>query len=191
MMTIQNEFILLVNAYYQADATSKNMIATSMFGKRSIQPELAQFREMLMQTSEKLGNMVLQSDQQGKSGQLDKILISAKLKERFGVSDSFILEIENSISKYRTANGDMNSYRISFQMGSDTIYNFLAETIPQFGIHVSLKEGVSGMIQDILHQNYWEGDEIKQQINFVRMLTTSFHFSDSWIKEYAFKMFQK
>lgn len=191
MVTAQNEFVLLVNAYFQAEAATKNMVASGMFGNVSIQPELSQFRELLMRTSEMLGKTILQNDQQGKKGVLDKLLISTKLKEKYGVSDNFISEIENSISKFRNENGNMTSYRLSFQMGSDTIYNLVGETIQQLGSHVPLKDAISSIIQDILFEDYWHEEDIKQQIIFVRKLNNGLNYSDKWIKEYAFLMFRK
>ena len=99
-MLVQNEFILLVNAYYQADAMSKNLISSGIFGNIVIQPEIAQFREFLSQTSALLGQAIKDGDKQGKKGAFDKTLITDKLKETYSINDSFIAEIENSVSKF-------------------------------------------------------------------------------------------
>ena len=43
----------------------------------------------------------------------------------YKVSEHFLVEIENSINDYKIIGGDMNAYRICFQMGSDYIYQFV------------------------------------------------------------------
>lgn len=80
-------------------------------------------------------------------------------------------------------------HRILFQMASDTVYNFVGGTIQNFGSHVPLKDGIFGIVDSVLNQNYWEGEELKQQINFVRNMRANLNYSDNWIKEYAYKMF--
>ena len=189
MIVVQNEFILLINAYYQADALSKDMISSGIFGNIQIQPELSQFREHSSQSLEKALNFARAHNYTIKEGEIDKEVIKAKLKEIYKIGDIFIYEIENSISKAKIDNGDMSSYRISFQMASDTIYNFVGGTIQNFANHMPLKEGIHSIINSILNENFWSGEEIKRQIEFVRSLNTHLHYSDNWIKEYAYKMF--
>ena len=189
MNVVQNEFILLTNAYYQAHAYSQNMIASGIFGNIVIQPELNQFREQIRQTSDTLLNLIEQSDSIGKKGEADKMIMKMKLTERFKVSDSFIGEIENSINKLKSNGGDVTAYRISFQMGSDYIYQFVGGTISNFEEHVDLREGIYNIIDSILNQSYWEGAELQQQINFIRKLRDRMNYSENWIKEYAYKMF--
>lgn len=191
MIVVQNEFILLVNAYYQADALSKNLISSGIFGNILIQPELSQFREHLGQASEMLVNMIQEAEQKGKKGEVDKAIMQAKLSEIYKIEDDFFKEIDDSILDVKSNNGDMTSYRMSFQMASDTIYNFVGGTIQNFGSHVTLKEGIHGIIDSILNENYWEGEELKQQINFVRNLKSNLKYSTNWIKEYAYKMYLK
>jgi hypothetical protein len=190
-MFVQNEFILLVNAYYQADAMTKNVISSGIFGNIKIQPEIDQWRRLLTQTSQMLGQAVIEGDNQGKSGEFDKSLISAKLKEIYRVGDNFISEIEKSVSKHSSEQNDMTSYRISFQMASDTIYNLVGGTIQHMGNHVPLKDGIYRIVNDILNQDYWKGDEVIRQVEFVRSFKTVLHFSENWIKEYAYKMYMK
>ena len=170
MNVVQNEFILLTNAYYQAHAYSQNMIASGIFGNIAIQPELNQFRKQISQTSNTLLNLM-------------------KMTEIFKVSDSFIAEIENSVNILKSNGGDMTAYRISFQMGSDYIYQFVGGTISNFGEHVDLREGIFNIIDSILNQSYWEGAELQQQINFIRNLRDGMNYSENWIKEYAYRMF--
>lgn len=191
MNAVQNEFILLINAYYQADALSKNIIASGIFGTIQIQQELYQFREYLSQSSERLTNLIKEAEQVGKKGEADKAIISAKLKEIYRIEDNFLEEIENSISKVKVNNSDMTSYRISFQMASDIICNLVGGTIQNFANHVPLKEVISSIVDGILNENYWEGVDLKEQINFVRNLKSNLNYSDNWIKEYAYKMFMK
>lgn len=190
MIVVQNEFILLINAYYQADALSENLVSSGIFGNIEIQPELSQFREHLGRSSEMLLSMIKKAEQAGQKGELDKTIMKAKLKEIYKIEDDFLAEIENSISTVKENNGDMTSYRMSFQMASDIIFNFVGGTIQNFGSHVPLREGIYEIIDSILNKNYWEGD-IKQQINLVRSLKTNLKYSDSWIKEYAYKMYLK
>jgi len=191
MVVVQNEFILLINAYYQADALSKNLTSSGIFGNIDIQPELSQFREHLGQSSDMLVKMIKESEQSGKKGEIDKMIIKAKLIEIYKIKESFLAEIENSISNEKANNGDMTSYRISFQMASDTVYHFVGGTIQNFGNHVPLKDGVYGIIDSVLNEDYWEGEELKQQINFVRSMKINLKYSDNWIKEYAYRMYSK
>jgi hypothetical protein len=189
MNVVQNEFILLTNAYYQAHAYSQNMIASGIFGNLAIQPELNQFREQISQTSDTLLNLVEESDRNGNKGEADKMIMKMKMTEIFKVSDNFLEELENSINKLKSSGGDMTAYRISFQMGSDYIYQFVGGTISNFGGHVDLREGIFNIIDSILNQNYWEGEELKQQITFIRNLRDGMNYSENWIKEYAYRMF--
>lgn len=189
MNVVQNEFILLTNAYYQAHAYSQNMIASGIFGNIAIQPELNQFREQISQTSDTLLNLVEESDRNGNKGEADKMIMKMKMTEIFKVSDSFIAGIENSVNKLKSNGRDMTAYRISFQMGSDYIYQFVGGTISNFGEHVDLREGIFNIIDSILNQSYWEGAELQQQINFIRNLRDGMNYSENWIKEYAYRMF--
>jgi hypothetical protein len=191
MNVVQNEFILLINAYYQADALSKNLIASGIFGNIQIQPELSQFREHLGQSSEMLVNMIKEAEQSGKKGEIDKAIMKAKLNEIYNIENNFLTEIESSISNIKVNNGDMTSYRISFQMASDTIYNFVGGTIQNLGPQIPLKDGVFNIIESILTENYWEGDDLIQQVNFIRSLKNNLNYSNNWIKEYAYRMFLK
>jgi hypothetical protein len=189
MNVVQNEFILLTNAYYQAHAYSQNMIASGIFGNIAIQPEFNQFREQISQTSDTLLNLVEESDRNGNKGEADKMIMKMKMTEIFKVSDNFLEELENSINKLKSSGGDMTAYRISFQMGSDYIYQFVGGTISNFGGHVDLREGIFNIIDSILNQNYWEGEELKQQITFIKNLRDGMNYSENWIKEYAYRMF--
>jgi len=98
MNVVQNEFILLTNAYYQAHAYSQNMIASGIFGNIAIQNELNQFREQISQTSDTLLNLVEESDRNGNKGEADKMIMKMKMTEIFKVSDNFLAEIENSVN---------------------------------------------------------------------------------------------
>lgn len=138
-----------------------------------------------------LAKIIKEGEQSEKKGEIDKMIIKAKLIEIYKIQEAFLDEIENSISKEKTKNGDMTSYRISFQTASDTVYNFVGGTIQNFGNHVPLKDGIFGIIDSVLNENYWEGKELKQQINFVRNMKINLNYSDNWIKEYAYKMFLK
>ena len=186
---VQNDFVLLINAYYQADALSKNVKSSSILWVVDIQYELVQFREFVSQSSELLGQAIKDSDNLGVRGKFDKTLIEEKLRIIYGVNDRFVSEIENSVSIFSIEDGDMTSYRIQFQMASDTLNNFVGGTLPFLDNHISLKDRIYGIVNDILKQDYWEGDEIKRQIDFVRSLKTILKFSDNWIQEYAHRMF--
>ena len=189
-MFVQNEFILLVNAYYQAVGLSNNIKSSGMFGEIELLPEISQFRDIVSQF-DILGQTIKAGEQQGQKGEIEKMLIKAKLAEIYRVNNSFTSEIENSVSKYCVDTSDMTSYRISFQMSSDTLYNMVGSIIPHFGNHVPLRDGVLGIVNDILNKDYWEGDETKQQINFVRAFKKNLYYSDNWILEYALKIFEK
>ena len=156
MIMVQNEFILLINAYYQADALSKNLTSSGIFGNIKIQPELSQFREHLGQSSDMLAKKIKEAEQSEKKGEIDKMIIKTKLIEIYKIQEGFLAEIENSISNEKTKNGDMTSYRLSFQMASDTVYNFVGGTIQNFGNHVPLKDGIFGIVDSVLNENNYK-----------------------------------
>lgn len=190
MNLTQNEFIHLVNSYYQADAYSKKIIASGIFGQSDIQAELFQFREMLENQFPKLKILIDDAERNGNNGETEKLIIKGKLTEIYKIPNWFYEELENSVSKFiRESNSDMTSYRLIFQMGSDYLYNFVGATAQNFGNHVPLKDGIEEIVHSILFENYWEGDELRQQINFIRNLKQSLFLSENWIKEYAYKMF--
>lgn len=186
MNLVQNEFILLTNAYYQAQAYSQNMLASEMYGNITIQSELNQFREQISQSSDTLLNLIQGADNKGET---DKLIIKMKMTEIYKVSEHFLVEIENSINDYKIIGGDMNAYRICFQMGSDYIYQFVGGALRDFGDHVNSKDGIHSIIETILNQNYWEGSELKEQINFIQNIRNKLNYSENWLKEYAYKMF--
>ena len=189
MNLVQNDFILLTNAYYQAQAYSQNMLASGIFGNITIQSELNQFREQISQSSDTLLNLIQEADSNGNKGEADKLIIKMKMTEIYKVSEHFLVEIENSINNYKIIGGDMNAYRISFQMGSDYIYQFVGGILKEFGDHVNLKDRIYSIIETILNQNYWEGSELNEQINFIRNLRNKLNYSENWLSEYAYKMF--
>jgi len=189
MNLVQSDFILLTNAYYQAQAYSQNMLASGIFGNITIQSELNQFREQISQSSDTLLNLIQEADSNGNKGEADKLIIKMKMTEIYKVSEHFLVEIENSINNYKIIGGDMNAYRISFQMGSDYIYQFVGGILKEFGDHVNLKDRIYSIIETILNQNYWEGSELNEQINFIRNLRNKLNYSENWLSEYAYKMF--
>lgn len=189
MNVVQNEFILLINAFYQADALTKNIAAPGLFGNIQIQPELSQFREMFVEDSEIHSDIIRCGDANAETGKFEKVVLGLELKSVYKVTDHFLQEIESSISEYKHDNRDMTSYRISFQMASDYIYNFVGETIKSSGKHIPLKDAIFNIIESILNENYWEGEILKEQISLIRYLKTDLNFSENWIKEYAYKMF--
>lgn len=186
----QNEFIHLINSYYQAEAYSKNAVSSGLFGEFSMQNELSQFRENIKNNFTPLNEIIENAEQNGAKGEVEKMIMKSKLTEIYEVQDWFTTDIENSVNSFlQKENGDMTSYRLTFQMASDYIYDFVSGTIKNFGDHVPLKDGIYGIITSILNENYWEGEELKQQINFIRNLKNSLNFTEEWIKEYAYKMF--
>jgi hypothetical protein len=189
MILVQNEFIFLTNAYYQAHAYSIGMKASGLFEESEIHTEHYQFREMLKESGETLFDLIKDGEKAGNKGQVEKMIIKLKLSELYKTSENFILELENSINKYFLEATDLSMYRILFQIGTDSIYSNIGCFLESKDNHISKSEGIKLVIDNILHQNYWEGEEIKQQIGFIRQLNDSLFFSENWLNEYANKMF--
>lgn len=190
MQAVQNEFIFLVNAYYQAEAYSNGIVATGgMFGPLEIQDELYQFREKIQNSFPDLYSEIKKNEREGKKGVMEKTLLKAKLSEIYDIEDYFFVELEQFISHMKSKNENIAHYRLSFQLETDFIFESVGGIIKGLGNHISLKDGVHKIIDSILNDNYWEGDDIKQRINFIRNLKINKGFSEKWIKEYAFKMF--
>lgn len=188
MTNTQNPFVTLVNAYYQAEGYSKNYIAKGIFGDTEILPELENFRSFLIDSSPIFAETIEQEKVSGKQGLLEKAMINNDFTETYKLNQIFTNELDKSVNQYVSEGGNITSYRISFQMGSDTIYDLVGSTIQHLGPHMNLKDGIYKMVNDILTQNYWEGEDLLQSINFIRVLNTHLHLSHNWIKEYTYQM---
>lgn len=188
MTNNQNPFVIIVNAYYQAEAYSKKYIAKGIFGDTEILPELENFRNFLIESSPIFAEAIKEEKNSGKQGLLEKAMINNDFIETYKLNQIFTDELDNSVNQYVKKGGNMTSYRISFQMGSDTIHSLVGSTIPHLGPHIDIKDGIYKMVNDILTQNYWEGDDLIQNINFIKALNTQLHLSHNWIKEYTYQM---
>ncbi len=57
----------------------------------------------------------------------------------------------------------MTSYRIMFQLASDTLYPMVADTVQQLD-QTNKREVIEGVVESILSEDYWEGKEILQMV---------------------------
>ena len=181
----QNEFYHLVNAYYQAVAYSKKINIRNV----NNQPELAQFRQLIANNFPPLNDLIEEGERRGKGGEVEKSIIQTNLMEIYRIPQWFLIKIDGSIIKYsQKDDADIAFYRKMFQKGSNYLCDFVSATIPNLGNHISLKEGVDKIVNSILNENYWEGEDLIQIIDIIRKLKTDLYFSDEWLKEYTFKI---
>jgi len=187
MKKINSNFILMVNAYYQAEAYSLGMIASGVFGQISIQSELQIFRNYISTHQIKLQELLLKAESSNELGKIEKATIAYEF-EKINLNHLFTYEIENSIENFKKRGGDMTSYRISFQLATDSIIGLVGNLIKHLD-HLSLRESTSAGIDSIMNQNHWSGENLLEQINDIRLLKNVYGFTDHWIKEYTFQIF--
>jgi len=187
MKKINSNFILKVNAYYQAEAYSLGMIASGIFGQISIQSELQIYRNYISTHQIKLQELLLKAESSNELGKIEKATIAYEF-EKINLNHLFTFEIENSIENFQKRGGDMTSYRISFQLATDAIISLVGNFVKHFD-HLSLRESTSTGIDSIMNQNHWTGENLLEQINDIRLLKTVYGYTDHWIKEYTFQIF--
>ena len=71
------------------------------------------------------------------------------------------------------------------------MYKIVGGAIQHYENQVPFKDGVYGIVNDILNKNYWQGDEVIREIEFIRAFKTILHYTENWIKEYAFRMLKR
>lgn len=184
-----NPFVTLVNAYYQALAYSLNYKAQGTFGTKEMLPELEDFRDFLIRESPIFAEAIQKDIVSRNQGSVEMALIINDFTKTYKINQIFTNELDNSVIQFLTdGGGNITSYRITFQLGSDSINSLVGSAIQSLGTHINLRDGIYKMVNDILTQNYWEGEELLQSINSIRVLNTHLHLSHNWIKEYSYQM---
>ena len=190
MVLAKNEFDLLVNAYYQAYGLFKGIGANEIFGKIDLLPEIEYFRNGL-KDQRFLYQAIVNSESSGKRGEMELSLLKLKLSEIFGMQDWWFKEIELSIDSYIDENHDMTSYRITFQTASDNLYRFVGAIIPHMDPSINKANAIVDVTNNILNENYWQGEDTLKIINFSRFFRTALNYSDKWIYEYMKSLLRK
>lgn len=179
---VENFFNFLVQSYYQAYGISKGYIASGIFGNVVTQGELQGFRQHVKEVSSALAQLYNGKDNL-QSAMIDLSIIKKKLKNSFDLGSDFTKEIEKSVDDY--VGNDMTSYRIMFQLASDTLYPMVADTIQHIDL-ANKREAIDGVVESIISENYWQGQEIIQMIETVRGFQNKLGFSKSWLKQFTF-----
>jgi len=185
---LENEFIIYVNAYYQAHAIYLAASKIITYNNDKIPYELQIFRSIIQNNSSFLYDLIIKGDDAINNIEFEKELIKGKLKVIYRVSDSFITEMENSIKIGIDNSNSMDIYWISFNQGAKNLYYFVNAVIRNINSSITINEAVDDTIDSILFENFWEGDELINRINLIRALSKELNYSTNWIKEFSIKM---
>ena len=178
-------FNYLVQSYYQAYGITKGYKASGMFGNIDTQPELQGFRQHIKEVSSVLSQLYNGKDNL-QSAIIDLSIIGKKLEISFNLGKEFTTDLKTSVDSYVKNGNDMTSYRIMFQIASDTLYPIVTDTIKHFDPSINRKEAIESVVDSIISENYWQGEKVIQMVDTVRGFQKNLGLSKNWLKQFAF-----
>lgn len=171
------DFMTLIRVYFQS-------VLASSFGISNLKalPDLLTFKRSLHVAT--LNN---------KLGLGEKKACSKLLKDLYGISDSFFVEIDQSIKKNCKNQNQVQGYLYTFQGFSQDIMMLMGNLLKwKFRIPSFMKKLVKSIVDDTVHdvltKNNWKDEGVTKTVYAVRRYQQTLGFSEEWIKEYVYNI---
>lgn len=168
------DFMTLIRVYLQA-----SMAAQVGISNLAALPDLRVFKQTLKVPT--VNN---------KLGVGEKKRCSKMLTEIYGVSETFPVEIDNSVKKRCKRLQDVQPFMLQFQGFSQDLMMVMGNLmqwkfrLPSF-MKGTLKSMTEKAVHDLLTKNEWKDDNVRRTAAGIRKYQQLLGFSESWMSEYV------
>lgn len=171
------DFMTLIRVYYQAVMAAQLGISNINF-----LPDMAVFKRTLKIPT-----------QNNKLGLAEKARCKKMLTDIYGLNDSFLKEIDNSIKKNCKNVNDIKTYLFMFQGFSQDLMMLIGNLMQwKFRMPGVFKKMLRNMtektVHDILTKMTWKDDSVHKTCITIRQYQHSLGYSESWITEYVYNI---
>lgn len=171
------DFMTLIRVYYQA-------VMAANFGLRDMRmlPDLRVFKQTLKVPT--VNNRI---------GLGEKKRCQKMLTEIYGISDSFFVEIDNSIKKRCRSVQDMQTYLYQFQGFTQELMMLMSSLmkwkfrLPGF-LKGALRNLTAKAVNDIMTRNDWKDVDVRKSVSNLRSLQHTLGYSPDWMTEFVYNV---
>lgn len=171
------DFMALIRVYYQASMAAQ-------LGIRDMRalPDLRIFKQTLkVQTVN------------NKIGVGERKKCQAMLCEMYGLSESFFVEIDNSIKRHCRKLQDMQTYLYQFQGFTQDLMMLMGNLMKwKFRLPGFLKSAMRTMVEKQVHEvmtkDSWSDDGVRNAVASVRMYSSRLNYTESWMSEFVYNV---
>lgn len=171
------DFMTLIRVYFQA-------VMASNFGIRDMRmmPDLRIFKQTLKVPT--VNNRI---------GTGEKKRCQKMLAEIYGISDSFFLEIDNSIKRQCRNIQDMQTYLIQFQSFSQELMMLMGNLMKwKFRLPGFLKGAIRNLtekaVNDLMTKEDWKDIDVRKSVVNLRKLQKKLGYSPEWMTEFVYNV---
>lgn len=171
------DFMTLIRVYYQA-------VMAANFGLRDMRmlPDLRVFKQTLKVPT--VNNRI---------GLGEKKRCQKMLNEIYGISDSFFVEIDNSIKKRCRNVQDIQTYLYQFQGFTQELMMLMGNLmkwkfrLPGF-LKGALRNLTAKAVNDIMTRNDWKDADVRKSVSNLRSLQHTLGYSPDWMTEFVYNV---
>lgn len=171
------DFMTLIRVYYQA-------VMAANFGMRDMRmlPDLRVFKQTLKVPT--VNNRI---------GIGEKKRCKNMLMEMYGISDSFFVEIDNSIKKRCRNIQDMQTYLYQFQGFTQELMMLMSNLMKwKFRLPGFLKGAIRNLtektVNDIMNRNDWKDADVRKSVANLRQLQRTLGYTPDWMTEFVYNV---
>ena len=171
------DFVSLTRVYFQS------VIAVNL-GITNIRflPDVANFKRLFKVAT-----------QGGKLGLAEKSASRKMLMQDYGISESFLKEIDTSIKKNCRTQNDVQAYLFMYQGFSSDLMMLMGNLMQwKFRMPAIFKKALRSMtektVHDVCTKTVWKADDVHKTAAAVRQYKERLGFSEQWMSEYVYNI---
>ena len=171
------DFVSLTRVYFQS------VIAVNL-GITNIRflPDVANFKRLFKVAT-----------QGGKLGLAEKSASRKMLMQDYGISESFVKEIDTSIKKNCRTQNDVQAYLFMYQGFSSDLMMLMGNLMQwKFRMPAIFKKALRSMtektVHDVCTKTVWKADDVHKTAAAVRQYKERLGFSEQWMSEYVYNI---
>lgn len=171
------DFMTLIRVYFQA-------VMAANFGIRDMRmmPDLRVFKQSLKVPT--INNRI---------GLGEKKRCQKMLSEIYGISDSFFIEIDNSIKRRCRNIQDMQTYLVQFQSFSQELMMLMGNLMKwKFRLPGFLKGAIRNLtekaVNDVMTKDNWKDADVRKSVFNLRKLQATLGYTPQWMTEFVYNV---
>lgn len=171
------DFMTLIRVYFQA-------VMAANFGIRDMRmmPDLRVFKQSLKVPT--INNRI---------GLGEKKRCQKMLSEIYGISDSFFVEIDNSIKRRCRNIQDMQTYLVQFQSFSQELMMLMGSLMKwKFRLPGFLKGAIRNLtekaVNDVMTKDNWKDADVRKSVVNLRKLQAALGYTPQWMTEFVYNV---
>lgn len=171
------DFMTLIRVYFQA-------VMAANFGIRDMRmmPDLRVFKQTLKVPT--INNRI---------GLGEKKRCQKMLSEIYGISDSFFVEIDNSIKRRCRNIQDMQTYLVQFQSFSQELMMLMGSLMKwKFRLPGFLKGAIRNLtekaVNDVMTKDNWKDADVRKSVFNLRKLQGTLGYTPQWMTEFVYNV---